>query len=134
MAQKKSSVKASKPTTKSNAKATEVSSSPAKTELAPIPVAEAPASKEQEKPTEDPNQDETNTHEKVQQTIGTRKGGKIWKETKKPLRMKSVGVRQKSWDKKMQERLALQGFKEKAKELKEEKDQEKKVSDDNWQS
>lgn len=72
--------------------------------------------------------EDTITHDKIQQTIGTRKGGKVWKETKKPLRIKSVGVRAKSWDKKVEERQALQGFKNKAKELKEEKEQERKVS------
>lgn len=67
------------------------------------------------------------SREQIQKSIGVRKGGKVWKETKKPLRIKAVGIRHKSWEKKMQERLALQGFKEKAKELKEEKEQEKKV-------
>lgn len=73
-------------------------------------------------------EEDTITHDKIQETIGTRKGGKVWKQTKKPLRIKSVGVRAKSWEKKVEERQALQGFKNKAKELKEEKEQERKVS------
>lgn len=72
--------------------------------------------------------EEENTHEKLQQALGTRKGGKVWKDVKKPIRLNAVGVRSKSWEKKMQERVAQQAFKDRAKEMKEEKAAEKKVS------
>lgn len=65
------------------------------------------------------------------QELGIRKGGKGWKETKKPLRIRSVGIRKVStWDKRQKERLALKAFKEKRDELKEENEQERKVSND----
>lgn len=61
--------------------------------------------------------------------LGIRKGGKVWKQPKQPLRMASIGIpkAQRLWDNKMKQRLAQRGFKEKAKELKEEKEQEKQV-------
>lgn len=60
--------------------------------------------------------------------LGLVKSGRVWKESKKPLRIRSVGISKAStWEKRQKDRVALKGFKEKAKELKEEKEQERKV-------
>ena len=60
--------------------------------------------------------------------LGIVKSGRVWKEGKKPLRVRSLGISKTStWEKRQKDRLALKGFKEKARELKEEKEQERKV-------
>lgn len=61
--------------------------------------------------------------------LGVRKSGRVWKAQKTPLRIRAVGVskRDTEWDRKRRERLALRAFKEKARELKEEKEAERKV-------
>ncbi|CDO53503.1 similar to Saccharomyces cerevisiae YGL029W CGR1 Protein involved in nucleolar integrity and processing of the pre-rRNA for the 60S ribosome subunit [Geotrichum candidum] len=59
--------------------------------------------------------------------LGIVKSGRVWKEGKKPLRVRSLGISKTStWEKRQKDRLALKGFKEKARELKEEKEQERK--------
>lgn len=61
--------------------------------------------------------------------LGMRKGGKVWKQPNQPLRKASDGISKahRLWDNKLKQRLAQRGFKEKAKELKEAKEQEKQV-------
>ncbi|KAF5094827.1 hypothetical protein D0Z00_003370 [Geotrichum galactomycetum] len=61
--------------------------------------------------------------------FGVRKSGRVWKAQKTPLRIRAVGVskRDTAWDRKRREQLALKAFKEKARELKEEKEAERKV-------
>jgi hypothetical protein len=60
--------------------------------------------------------------------LGLVKSGRVWKDGKKPLRIRSLGISKTStWEKRQKDRLALKAFKEKAKELKEEKEQERKV-------
>jgi hypothetical protein len=61
--------------------------------------------------------------------LGLRKSGRVWKAQKTPLRIRAVGVskRDTAWDRKRREQLALKAFKEKARELKEEKEAERKV-------
>lgn len=51
---------------------------------------------------------------------------KEWKEVKKPLRVKAIGVSKSSWDKKREKDLALKAIKAKERELKEEKETERK--------
>lgn len=64
--------------------------------------------------------------EHIQQNIGVRKSGRVWKEQKKPMRISSMGVGQKSWEKKKEERIAMNVLKSKERELKKEKENEKK--------
>lgn len=61
--------------------------------------------------------------------LGVRKSGRVWKSQKTPLRIRAVGVskRDTAWDRKRREQLALKAFKDKARELKEEKEAERKV-------
>lgn len=59
--------------------------------------------------------------------LGIVKSGRVWKDVnKKPLRINALGVVRKSWERKKEERLALEAFKNKAKELKQEKEDERK--------
>lgn len=61
--------------------------------------------------------------------LGVRKSGRVWKAQKTPLRIRAVGLskRDTAWERKRREQLALKAFKEKARELKEEKEAERKV-------
>lgn len=62
-----------------------------------------------------------------QKNLGLVKSGRVWKETnKKPLRINAIGLGRKSWEKKKEERLALEAFKAKNRELKQEKEDERK--------
>lgn len=58
--------------------------------------------------------------------LGIMKSGRVWKETKKPLRVNALGMGKKSWERKKEERLSLQAFKAKSAELKQEKEDERK--------
>lgn len=60
--------------------------------------------------------------------LGVRKSGRVWKAQKTPLRIRAVGLskRDTAWERKRREQLALKAFKEKARELKEEKEAERK--------
>jgi rRNA-processing protein CGR1 len=62
----------------------------------------------------------------LERPYGTRVSGKQWKETKKPMRIKHIGIAKSSWNKKRQQQLEMKTTKAKEKELKDEKEQEKR--------